>query len=169
MPVLVLGVGNILMSDDGVGVRLMERLRELEPRLPDVDYVDAGTLSFVLLPQIQACDALLILDATRLGEAPGSTRLLQDAAMDEFLRTARCSVHEVGIRDLLDMARLTGSLPSPRAFLGIEPRETGWGESLSDAVEAALPAATTAARDLVEDWCRAGHAPGEASSQDRPG
>jgi hydrogenase maturation protease len=149
---LVLGVGNTLMSDDGVGVRLMERLRDLAPALPDIEYLDAGTLSFVLLPQIQACDALLILDATRLGEAPGSMRLLEGEPMDEFLRTARCSVHEVGIRDLLDMARLTGSLPSRRAFLGIEPGETGWGEALSPEVEAALPQGARLARDVLERW-----------------
>jgi hydrogenase maturation protease len=151
---LVLGVGNILMSDDGVGVRLMERLRDLEPALPGVEYVDAGTLSYVLLPGIQACDALLVLDAARLGERPGSMRLLRDAAMDDFLRSARCSVHEVGMRDLLDMARLTGSLPSRRAFLGIEPGETGWGEALGKEVDAALPAAVDAARSLLEDWIR---------------
>ena len=151
---LVLGVGNILMSDDGVGVRLMEQLRGLEPALPGVEYVDAGTLSYVLLPQIQACEALLVLDAARLGESPGAMRLLRDEAMDEFLRTARCSVHEVGIRDLLDMARLTGSLPARRAFLGIEPGETGWGEALSAEVEAALPAAADATRALLEDWTR---------------
>lgn len=152
--ILVLGVGNTLMSDDGAGVRLMERLRDLQPPLPDVEYLDAGTLSFVLLPQIQACDALLVLDAARLGAAPGSMRVLRDEAMDEFLRTARCSVHEVGMRDLLDMARLTGSLPQLRGFVGIEPAETGWGESLSTAVEAALPAAAAAARSLIEDWRR---------------
>jgi len=158
--ILVLGVGNILMSDDGVGIRLMERLRDLEPPLPGVEYMDAGTLSFVLLPQIQACDALLILDAARLGEPPGTWRLLRDDAMDDFLRTARCSVHEVGIRDLLDMARLTESLPSRRAFLGIEPGETGWGEALGAEVGAALPAAVAAARALLEEWSAL---PGEAA------
>jgi len=152
---LVLGVGNILMSDDGVGVRLMEHLRDGGPALPGVEYVDAGTLSFVLLPQIQSCDALLILDATRLGEPPGSVRLLEGEAMDDFLRTARCSVHEVGIRDLLDMARLTEALPSRRAFLGVEPQATGWGEALSPDVEAALPRAATLARRMLEDWQRA--------------
>jgi len=149
---LVLGVGNILMTDDGVGVRLMEHLRDLGPALPGVEYVDAGTLSFVLLPQIQSCDALLVLDAARLDQAPGSMRLLEGEAMDEFLRTARCSVHEVGMRDLLDMARLTESLPARRAFLGIEPGETGWGEALSPQVEAAVPAAARLARRTLEAW-----------------
>ena len=149
---LVLGVGNILMSDDGVGVRLMEQLRDLAPALPGVEYVDAGTLSFVLLPQIQSCDALLVLDAARLDQPPGSMQLLHDEAMDEFLRTARCSVHEVGMRDLLDMARLTGSLPPRRAFLGLQPRDTGWGEALSPEVAATLPQAALSARGVLEDW-----------------
>ena len=153
-PVLVLGVGNTLMSDDGVGVRLVERLQSLEPTLPGVEYLDAGTLSFVLLPRIQECSALLVLDAARLDEPPGAVRSFTGAAMDEFLRTARCSVHEVGIRDLLDLARLTGTLPAHRGFIGIQPGSTGWGEELSPAVAAALPRAVEQARMLLVDWCR---------------
>jgi len=61
-------------------------------------------------------------------------------------------VHEVGLRDLLDMARLTGSLPARRAFLGIQPGDTGWGEALSREVAAALPGAALAARRALEDW-----------------
>jgi hydrogenase maturation protease len=79
-------------------------------------------------------------------------RLLHDESMDDFLRTARCSVHEVGLRDLLDMARLTGSLPPRRAFLGLQPGDTNWGEALSRDVEAALPQATRVARRMLEDW-----------------
>lgn len=154
--ILVLGVGNTLMSDDGVGVRLMERLRSMQPPLPGVEYVDAGTLSFVLLPRIQECSALLVLDAAELGEAPGSARSLEGAEMDEFLRTARCSVHEVGIRDLLDLARLTDALPARRAFVGLQPAVTGWGETLSPAAESGLPGALRAARALLEDWARDG-------------
>lgn len=150
--ILVLGVGNTLMSDDGVGVRLMERVRDERPELPGVTFLDAGTLSFVLLPQIQDCGSLLVLDAAQLGSGPGSFRHFEGAQMDDFLRTARCSVHEVGIRDLLDLARLTGTLPERRAFVGIQPVETGWGESLSAPVEAALPGAARLARDLLSSW-----------------
>jgi hydrogenase maturation protease len=151
--VLVLGVGNTLMSDDGAGVRLMERLRDIAPALPAVSYLDAGTLSFVLLPRIQESEALLVLDAARFDAPAGTTRAFSGEAMDAFLQGARCSVHEVGIRDLLDLARLTGTLPVRRAFVGIQPGETGWGESLSPAVEAALPAAAATARRLLEGWC----------------
>jgi hydrogenase maturation protease len=72
--------------------------------------------------------------------------------MDEFLRTARCSVHEVGVRDLLDVARLTGHLPERRAFVGVQPLETGWGELLSTPVTAALAEAVSAARAVLSGW-----------------
>jgi hydrogenase maturation protease len=140
------------MSDDGVGVRLMEHLQALQPPLPGVEYIDAGTLSFILLPEIQACSALLVLDAAQLGEPPGAIRSLVGAGMDDFLRTARCSVHEVGIRDLLDLARLTGTLPEKRAFIGVQPVSTGWGEALTPEIVSVLPAAAARARDLLSGW-----------------
>jgi hydrogenase maturation protease len=150
--ILVLGVGNTLMRDDGIGVRLMEALATVEPALPGVEYVDAGTLSFLLLPMIEQCRALLVLDAAHLDTAPGDVRCLEGTAMDDFLRTARCSVHEVGVRDLLDVARLTGHLPERRAFVGVQPLEIGWGETMSDPVAGALPAAVTTARAVVSGW-----------------
>lgn len=152
MTVLVLGVGNTLMRDDGVGVRLMEALAAVEPPLPGVEYVDAGTLSFLLLPRIEDCRALLVLDAAHLDSRPGATRCLEGAHMDEFLRTARCSVHEIGVRDLLDAARFAGHLPERRAFVGIQPLEVGWGDALSDPVRCALPGAVHLARKVLAAW-----------------
>jgi hydrogenase maturation protease len=157
--VLVLGVGNTLMRDDGVGVRLLESLAATDPAPEGVEYVDAGTLSFLLLPRIESCDALLVLDAARLGTRPGDVRCLEGAEMDEFLRTARCSVHEVGVRDLLDVARLTGHLPGRRAFVGVQPLETDWGESLSPPVAAALAQAAHCARGIVARWLASGPDP----------
>jgi hydrogenase maturation protease len=151
-PILILGVGNTLMSDDGAGVRLMEHLQAREPALPGVEYLDCGTLGLVLLPRIQDSGGLLVLDAAELGEPPGTIRALLGRDMDEFLLGARCSVHQVGIRDLLDLARLTGTLPERRGFVGIQPGSTGWGERLSPAVAAALPAAASQVRQLLAAW-----------------
>lgn len=150
--ILVLGVGNTLMRDDGTGVRLMDSLAALQPTLPAVEYVDAGTLSFLLLPMIERCDALLVLDAAHLGGEPGGVRSFEGDAMDQFLLTARCSVHEVGVRDLLDIARLTGHLPQRRAFVGIQPLEVGWGNELSAPVARSLPVAAQTARSILSRW-----------------
>jgi len=152
MPTLVLGVGNPLMSDDGVGIRIMEALAAQHPALDGVEYLDAGTLSLLLLPRFEHCAALLVLDAAQISGAAGDLRVLLDHEMDVFFRNARGSVHEVGIRDLLDAARLTGSLPPRRGFVGVQPGHVALGPSLSPAVKAAVATAAAHARGILEKW-----------------
>jgi hydrogenase maturation protease len=154
---LVLGVGNPLMSDDGVGLRLLQRLAASRP-LDGVEFVDAGTLSLLLLPRLEDADGLLVLDAADFEADAGTVRALEGPTMDEFLRSSRCSVHEVGLRDLLDAARLTGALPQRRALVGVQPHAVGWGESLSPAVEAAVPTGVNLAQEILEIWLRNGGA-----------
>jgi hydrogenase maturation protease len=148
---LVLGVGNPLMTDDGVGLKVMEGLRR-SCAFDDVEFLDAGTLSLVLLPRIERCRRLLVLDAARLGAPPGTVRVLENVDMDAFLRESGSTVHDVGLRDLLDAARLTGALPTPRALVGVQPELVGWGTHCSPAVEAAIPEALAYARALLERW-----------------
>jgi hydrogenase maturation protease len=150
---LVLGVGNPLMSDDGVGLRLLQGLGS-SCSLEGVEFVDAGTLSLLLLPRLEAADGLLVLDAAHFEAAAGTVRALEGPAMDEFLRSSRCSVHEVGLRDLLDAARLTGGLPQRRAFVGVQPLAVGWGETLSPAVEAAVPGGVALGLEILARWMR---------------
>ncbi len=153
---LVLGVGNPLMSDDGVGLRVLRALgRSWEG--DDVELIDAGTLSLVLLPRLQHSRHLLVLDAARLGSPPGTVRVLHGADMDSFLRESSGSVHEVGLRDLLDAARLTDSLPVRRALVGVQPEIVVWGESCSAAVEAAIPVAVSRALEILEEWSSLDH------------
>lgn len=151
---LVLGIGNPLMTDDGVGLRLLEALVEFTPSLPGVEYVDAGTLSFLLLPRIECASALLVLDAARLGLHPGAVRSFTGAAMDDFLRGASAGVHDVGLRDLLDAARLTDALPDRRALVGVQPESIGWGTELSATVQGSVHTAVLAAREILERWMR---------------
>jgi hydrogenase maturation protease len=76
-----------------------------------------GTMSFSLLPYVEMADSMLIVDAANLDQPPGTVLLLEGLAMDAFLKSSRRrSVHEVGLIDLLDMARLHGCLPGQRAF-----------------------------------------------------
>ena len=152
---LVLGVGNPLMSDDGVGLRVLAALRAALP-LEGVEYLDAGTLSLLLLPRIEQCRSLLVLDAAQLDAPPGTVCVLRDDEMDAFLRESRCSVHEVGLRDVLDAARLTGSLPERRALVGVQPERVGWGDTCSAPVESAIADAVSRARAIIEGWVVAG-------------
>lgn len=150
---LILGFGNILLGDDGAGVQLVERLRT-QWRGGSCDFVDGGTMSFSLLSYVEGKNAMLVIDAAELGETAGSTLLLEDVAMDDFLKgTRRRTVHEVGLIDLLDMARLQNCLPRRRALLCIQPAVIDWSEQLSPAVEASLEGASNQARALLTRWC----------------
>jgi hydrogenase maturation protease len=151
-PALVLGFGNVLLSDDGAGVQIVERLRE-ELGTEAADFIDAGTLSFSLLPYIEATKSLLVIDAADIERPPGSIGLFEAAAMDTFLSSARRrTVHEVGLIDLLDMARLRDCLPHRRALLCIQPYRIDWSERLSRPVADALPEAARQAAALLERW-----------------
>jgi hydrogenase maturation protease len=149
---LVLGIGNTLLSDDGVGVHLLEHLRDQYPNLPGVVYLDGGTLSFGLAPWIEGAANLILLDATELAADPGTVRLFEGTAMDQCLGGRRHSVHEVSLCDLLAIIQLTGTLPARRALLAIQPQTLAWGRGLSRSVELALPAAARQVVGLILEW-----------------
>ncbi|MGO9743697.1 MAG: hydrogenase maturation protease [Roseiarcus sp.] len=146
--VLVLGLGNILLSDDGVGVHVVRRLEDVD----DVVCRDGGTLGLALLPEIEAARGLIVVDAARFGEAPGAVRVFEGAEFDARLGVSRASVHELALADLMDAARLTGSGLANRALVGIEPESIAWGITPTAAVAAAAPAALRAVRDIIERW-----------------
>ncbi|MGA9027191.1 MAG: HyaD/HybD family hydrogenase maturation endopeptidase [Steroidobacteraceae bacterium] len=150
--VLVLGFGNVLLGDDGAGVRLVERLcRNLGPGA--AQFVDGGTLSFSLLSHVGAADSMLLIDAANLHRPAGTVEVFEGAVMDEFLlSTRRRSVHEVGLIDLLDTARLLGCLPPRRALLCIQPLRIDWCDALSAPVDAAFPGALERAKAILDAW-----------------
>ena len=149
---LVLGFGNVLLGDDGAGVRVMEELRSQV----EAECVDGGTLSFTLLGFVEAAASMLVIDAADIGRPPGTLALFQGVAMDAFLASARRrTVHEVGLIDLLDIARLLGCLPERRALLCLQPERIDWSTSLSAPVEQALGLATMRAKALLQQWHRA--------------
>ena len=150
MRLLAMGVGNTLMTDEAAGPRAMEAFRAIAGDLEGITFLDAGTLSFTLADEMAGHDALIVFDAARLRAAPGTVQVLEGQAMDDFVRSGKLTVHEVGITDLLDMARITGELPRQRALVAIEPAEIGWGLELSPAVAAAMPDAARAARDVAQ-------------------
>ena len=149
---LVLGIGNTLLSDEGLGVHLLNHLQQQHPDLPGVTWLDGGTLSFTLAPDIEDHENLVVLDAAQLNEPPGTVRLLSGSEMDQFIGHGKRSVHEVGLVDLMSIARLQGSLPRNRALLGIQPAEFGWGETLSDTVSRSIPHAAGQVLDLLYRW-----------------
>lgn len=152
MRTLILGIGNVLLADEGVGVHVVRYLADHYPDETGVTFLDGGTLSFSLAGDIADHDGLVVVDAARLGEAPGAVRCFEDAEMDRYLGRAQLSVHEVGMSDLMDMARLSDSLPRRRALIGIEPAILDWGDRPTAAVEPAVAEAAALAVALARRW-----------------
>jgi len=149
---LVLGVGNALLKDDGAGVHAVAQLKGTVGDCEWLHLLDAGTLGFALLPEVQRCAALIVIDAARKGLAPGTVSVHEGAAMDAFVRRRGRGVHEGGVADLLDMARLSGRLPGRRALIGIEPAEVDWGVECTPAVASALPVAVARVLQILAKW-----------------
>ena len=149
---LVLGVGNTLLTDEGAGLHVLAYLETYHPAAAGVTYLDGGTLSFTLAGPIEEADNLIVVDAAEVKAPPGTVRNFIGEEMDRFLGMPRRSAHEVGLLDLLDIARLTRSLPERRALVGIQPLEFGWGERPSEPVAAAIPRAAAIVLELRRRW-----------------
>ena len=151
MDILILGIGNTLLSDEGVGVRLAAALAA--DGLPaGVRVVDGGTIGLALAPVVERAGAVLVLDAARMGRVPGTPHLVEGAAFDAFVHSRPATPHDVGLADLVRALALAGTLPPYRALLAIEPERLSLGDALSPAVAASLPAATAAIRRLLTRW-----------------
>lgn len=153
MKTLILGIGNTLLTDEGVGIHV---LHALEPRLvesPEITLLDGGTLSFTLAGPIEEAESLIVVDAANIKAAPGEWKLFQGEEMDAFLMGNRKStVHEVGLTDLRAIAILAGHWPEKRAMLAIQPDIVDWGEQATPAVAAAIPPVCEAIHALLKDW-----------------
>ncbi len=109
---VVLGVGNPLMGDDGLGLAALESLRHGWRLPPTVELVDGGTWGLTLLPAIEAADRLLLIDAIDTGGAPpGTLHQLERDAIPRHLAT-KLSPHEVDLREVLALAELRGNAPA---------------------------------------------------------
>lgn len=132
---LVLGLGNILLSDEGLGVRVVQRLGENYHFPPEVRVMDGGTLGLDLLPYLEGVDHLLVIDALEKEEEPGTiTRLVGDEVPASL--SVKISPHQMGLADLLAAARLQGLYPQEVVLWGMQPGSIDTGLDLSPPVEA---------------------------------
>jgi hydrogenase maturation protease len=160
---LVLGVGNILMQDEGVGVRAVEWL-QAHCALPGnvgpddilsgdnaVTLLDGGTMGLDLLHYLQGLDHLLILDALEAGKVPGEMTTLTGEAVPAFL-SMKISPHQIGVQDLLATAQLLGYTPPEVVILGVQPAWLNVGLDMSPAVAAQVEPLARLALAQLEQW-----------------
>jgi hydrogenase maturation protease len=147
---VVLGLGNLIRSDDAVGLVALRQL-ERDPRLPaDVMLVEGGTKGLELLPYI--CDAarLLVLDAVDVGAASGM--VFRVAGQNLGALPGQSSVHELALADILNALRMMGREPQEVVLLGVQPSSTALGTTLSEPVQQALAAFVKAALIELSRW-----------------
>lgn len=136
--VAVIGVGNILMQDEGLGVWAVRALQARGGLPPEVEVVDGGTAGLDLLPYIEGRDLVLFVDAVNFGREPGYIGVLEQvpAAACPALKG---SLHHLGLMDVLAAAQLLNCAPKEVCLIGMQPKDLGTGLELSELAQARLP------------------------------
>lgn len=128
---VVIGLGNPLMGDDGLGLVALERLRAEYALPPEVELVDGGTWGMNLLPVIEDAARVILIDAIDVAAAPGTPLRLERERLPRYLAT-KISPHQVDLRDVLALAELRGTLPADMVAVGLQPARIALGNELSD-------------------------------------
>ena len=135
---VILGVGNLIMCDEGLGVRCIEELERRGGLPPDVSTIDGGTSTNELLGELEDLDLLVIVDAIASSAAPGTlVRLEGDRIPSAF--SNKLSPHQHGINDLLATLQFIDHAPARVVLLGCVPARLELGMELSPEVTAAMP------------------------------
>ena len=151
-PVLVLGLGNLLLGDDGLGLELLAEMSKNAVLWGDqVAFVDGGTQGLMLLEEISGRPAVLILDAVDRGAGPGTVHALRDGAVTECPVSRSTTAHEGNAGELLAAAALLGDSPQEVAVIGVQPERVATGIGLSETVQKSLRPALLHARSILSE------------------
>ncbi|MGA7827432.1 MAG: HyaD/HybD family hydrogenase maturation endopeptidase [Geobacteraceae bacterium] len=147
----MLGIGNLVMTDDGVGVRVVQYLASNYVFPEGVTVLDGGTLGLDLLPFLEGLEHLLIIDAMATGGPPGTiSRLTGDDIPAAF--ETKLSPHQMGLKDLLAVSILQGHVTPDTVLLGVQPEVIELGVDLTPAVEAQLQTLVEMSLQELESW-----------------
>lgn len=151
MSVLVLGIGNILMSDDGIGVRVVQNLAAKYRFPKKVTLLDGGTLGLDLLPRLEGIERLLVVDAVDGYGDPGTLIRLAGEEVPVALAT-KVSSHQMGLKDLIAVAELQGIRPREIVLVGVKPASIEMDMQLSTAVAASFDLLEKQVLLELENW-----------------
>jgi hydrogenase maturation protease len=151
MAILVMGLGNLLMSDDGLGSRVISELETRFAPRAGVILLDGGTLGLDLLPRLEGIDRLLIIDALQMGAEPGAVFRLEGEEVPRAFAN-KLSVHQMGLQDLLAVAELQGHLPAELVVIGAQSALIEMRMELSAQVSAAFDEVIRQVLVQLETW-----------------
>ncbi|GFE61080.1 HyaD/HybD family hydrogenase maturation endopeptidase [Geobacter sp. AOG2] len=149
--ILVLGIGNLVMSDDGAGVRVVQELQKRYLFPLHVKIMDGGTLGLDLLPSLEGIERLLVVDAVETGGKPGTMVQLSGEELPIALQT-KVSPHQMGLKDLLVVAELMGCAPREMVLVGIQPACIEMGDELSKNVAEQLEEMISNVLIKLREW-----------------
>lgn len=154
--IVVLGVGNTLLTDDGIGVHVVRELIDAAERdevcRDGVVYHDGGTIGLALLPLIENVGGVILVDAADFGGAVGEVRRFEGDDMDALLRVNRSTPHEIAVSDLILTAELIGTKPERRALVAIQAGDITLGAEPQAVVLAAVPEARGEVEAILRTW-----------------
>ncbi len=152
--VTILGLGNILKTDDGIGVHTvweMKKCQQASNRYPAIDLVDGGTLGMRLLPYVEDATHLLLLDIADVGEEPGT--IVELAGKDIPLYTGiKMSIHQVTFQEVLGMALARGNFPEHLYLIGMQPVSLAIGIGPGAKGKLAIPEIIARAESILKSW-----------------
>jgi len=129
--VVVIGLGNILWSDEGVGVHLARRLSQKHEEFPFVDFLDAGSAGMSLLHLIANREKAVIIDCAKMGAQPGTIRRFTPDQVESVKKLTNFSLHEADILQVINLSKQLGECPEKIVFFGIQPESIKPGRDLS--------------------------------------
>lgn len=147
----ILGLGNILLSDEGVGVHAIEELRKAYDFPDDVEIIDGGTMGLDLLPFIEGREKLLIVDAVNLRKEPGTIAIIEDNDIPSFV-SAKLSIHQLGLPDVIHALKLMDIAPPKMTLIGIQPESLETGLGITAALQDKLGELLNAIIDKLNEW-----------------
>ena len=151
MSILVLGLGNTIMTDDGFGVKVVTTLSSRYNFQGPVQLLDGGTLGLDLLPYLEEIESLLIIDALDMRDEPGKIfRLVGDEVPRAF--ASKLSVHQMGLQDLLAVAQLQGHVPRNLVVWGVQPECIEMDTELTATVAAAVEPVVAKVLEELQGW-----------------
>jgi hydrogenase maturation protease len=136
--VIVLGLGNILMSDEGIGVRIVERLQKQASKFPDVEFIDAGTGGMNVLHLIANRTKAVIIDCALMAQSPGTIRRFAPDDVKSVKQVSHFSLHDVDILKVLELSKQLDECPQEVIIFGIEPAKVEQGDTLSPILAARM-------------------------------
>jgi hydrogenase maturation protease len=150
LPLTVLGIGNILMRDEGVGVRIMAQVRDSRAWPVEVEFIDGGAGGLNLLTVIERAKSLIVFDAADMGLAAGDFRVITPDQVTSDT-AGRLSLHDMPFIETLKLCEQFSTCPGDVTIMAIQPAVVDYGRELSEELKRAMPGLVAAGRKMVEE------------------